>query len=582
MAKTVPLAGPFTTAWLEEARPQRAVAPARMPEMSRHLLWLISARAAVLFLGINLARPLGILPERLFALPFLPFFNGASVVLTLAYLALWWNGRRLALQLYAQIALDLVLASMLVAHTGGLDSPFVSFYLLIIIYCSLTLGRGAAVAGAAVSTILFAGVVVAGRLGLLGMPARTAELDTLSFRVSLNALGFMAVAFLGTFLSRRLQRVQEQLEEKIDSLRQLQKLNDLIVSNIRSGLVTTDLDGNITLFNNAAEELTGTARPEVLHKPVRSVFGEAFWDKIAHADLLRNLRPLRHEDWVELPPDRRRFLGFSVSPLMDHERRLIGYIVSFQDLTEMKELEEEIRVKDRLATVGRMAAGIAHEIRNPLTSMRGSVEILRSRARLQKSEQRLLEIMMRESDRLNEFVEDLLYFTRSAKYPRRPVDMAALLRDSVTLLRNHPEVRDRHTIELLVPDEPIVVVGNADKLKQVFWNLCQNALRAMPNGGPLTIRAWKSNDGGARVAFEDRGVGMAPEEQARLFEPFHSGFPGGTGLGLSIVFQILEDHGGRLQIESEPGKGTRVTVHLPAPSGDSPCAVQHHVFSSAG
>jgi len=125
-------------------------------------------------------------------------------------------------------------------------------------------------------------------------------------------------------------------------------------------------------------------------------------------------------------------------------------------------------------------------------------------------------------------------------------------------------------------------VGNADKLKQVFWNLCQNALRAMPNGGPLTIRAWKSNDGGARVAFEDRGMGMAPEEQARLFEPFHSGFPGGTGLGLSIVFQILEDHGGRLQIESEQGKGTRVTVHLPAPSGDSPCAVQHHVFSSAG
>jgi len=553
-----------------------------MPEMSRHLLWLIAARAAVLFLGINLARPLGILPERLFALPFLPFLNGASVVLTLAYLALWWNGRRLALQLYAQIALDLVLASVLVAHTGGLDSPFVSFYLLIIIYCSLTLGRGAAVAGAAVSTILFAGVVVAGHLGLLGMPGRTAELDTLSFRVSLNALGFMAVAFLGTFLSRRLQRVQEQLEEKIDSLRQLQKLNDLIVSNIRSGLVTTDLDGNITLFNNAAEELTGTARPEVLHKPVRSVFGEAFWDKIARADLVRNLRPLRHEEWVELPPDRRRFLGFSVSPLMDHERRLIGYIISFQDLTEMKELEEEIRVKDRLATVGRMAAGIAHEIRNPLTSMRGSVEILRSRARLQKSEQRLLEIMMRESDRLNEFVEDLLYFTRSGKYPRRPVDLAALLRDSVTLLRNHPEVRDRHTIELLVPDEPIVVVGNADKLKQVFWNLCQNALRAMPNGGPLTIRAWKSNDGGARVAFEDRGVGMAPEEQARLFEPFHSGFPGGTGLGLSIVFQILEDHGGRLQIESEQGKGTRVTVHLPAPSGDSPCAVQHHVFSSAG
>lgn len=527
-------------------------------------------RAAVLFFGVNLARPLGILPERLLSVPFVTFFNLLSVTLTLAYFALWWNGRHLQLQLYFQVGLDLCIASVLVACTRGLDSPFVSFYLLIIIYCSLALGRRGAAVGAALSTILFAVIVAAENLGALGPPDSAIELDALSFRISSNALGFISVAFLGTFLSQRLQKVQEQLEEKIDSLRQLQKLNNLIVSSIRSGLVTTDLTGDITLFNDTAEELTGKARLDVLRKPVQSVFGDEFWNKIVHADLVRNLRPLRHEDWIGLLAGQRRFLGFSVSPLMDHERRLIGYIISFQDLTELKQLEEEIRVRDRLATIGRMAAGIAHEIRNPLTSMRGSVEILRSHARLEKSEQRLLDIMMRESDRLNQFLQDLLYFARPGKYARQAMDLASLLRDSVTLLRNNPEIQDKHTVEFNLEDQPIIVLGNADKLKQVFWNLSQNALRAMPDGGTLTIRAGKSDDGSGRVVFQDDGVGMAQVEESQSFQPFHSGFADGMGLGLSIVFQILEDHGGKLQIESARGKGTRVTIHLPAPPCDRP------------
>jgi len=248
---------------------------------------------------------------------------------------------------------------------------------------------------------------------------------------------------------------------------------------------------------------------------------------------------------------------------------MIGYIISFQDLTEMKQLEEEIRLKDRLATVGRMAAGIAHEIRNPLTSMQGSVEILRSHAALPKSDQRLLDILMRESDRLNKFIEDLLCFARPGKYIRRPMDLVPLLRDSVTLLRNSPEIREKHTVRLELDAEAVAVTGNADKLQQVFWNLSQNALRAMPDGGTLTIRAGAAEDGGGRVVFEDTGIGMAPDEQSNLFQPFNSGFSTGTGLGLSIVFQILEDHGGRIHFDSEKDKGTRVTLLLPPAQKDS-------------
>lgn len=563
MARTLHFAGPIAEHWSHVGRAANAGPAGRTSELGRCLLWLIPLRAAVLFLGLNLGRLLGILPESLGGFRFVPFFNILSTTLTLFYLALWWNGWRLSLQLWLQIGVDLALTSVIVACTGGIDSPFTSFYLLVIIYCSLTLGSRGALIGAASSTALYSFIAGVEPLGAAGGAGTAAELEKLSFRISLNALGFIAVAFLGTYLSQRLHQVQEELEEKIGSLRQLQKLNEHIVGSIRSGLVTTDLGGSITLFNSTAEELTGRPGREVLGTPFPAVFGRDFWERIAAGALLENPRPLRHEAWVSSSKGERRFLGFSVSPLLDHERRLIGYTVAFQDLTDIRQLEEEVRVKDRLATIGRMAAGIAHEIRNPLTSMRGSVEILRSHVSLPKPQARLLDILIRESDRLNEFVEDLLYFARPGKYSRQPTDLGVLLRDSVALLRNCPEVRSRHAVELQIEGENIFIMGNADKLKQVFWNLAQNALRAMPEGGKLNIRAGKSPGGAVTVAFADTGVGLSQEEKNLLFQPFHSGFASGTGLGLSIVFQILEDHGGKIQFESEKGRGTRVILSFP-------------------
>jgi two-component system sensor histidine kinase PilS (NtrC family) len=251
---------------------------------------------------------------------------------------------------------------------------------------------------------------------------------------------------------------------------------------------------------------------------------------------------------------------------MNEQRKLIGYIVSFQDLTEIKNLEEEIRLKDRMATIGRMAAGIAHEIRNPLTSMRGSVEILRSHVRLPKTDDRLLEILIRESDRLNKFVEDLLHFARPGKSNWHSVDLVTLLRDSVTLLNNSPEVRNRYSVDLVIHTDPIKILGNSDKLKQVFWNLAQNGMRAMPDGGTLKIQAGREADETGYILFQDEGVGMTMEEKKRLFQPFHSDFAKGTGLGLSIIFQIIEDHKGKIHFESEKNKGTRVTLQFPLES----------------
>lgn len=528
-----------------------------------YLLEIIIIRALVLLLGLNLADRLGLFPESLEPFSFLLFFNILALTLTLLFLLLYRFSRDRKAQLFLQIGTDLVLATVLVFHSRGIESPFVSFYILIIIYCCLNLGRNGGMVGAALSTILYAGAITFGKISIESLNQPPMDTQQATFRIAAHALGFWAVAFLGTYLYNRLQAVENQLKEKIESLTQLQKLNEHIVSSIRSGLITTDLTGRIAVFNTAAEELTGKNARDVIDKPIDQVIGEDFWKRILGADLLNNEKAMRHEVWIHLPEGDKRFLGFSVSPLMDHGHRLLGYILSFQDLTEIIRLEEEVRLKDRMAAIGRMAAGIAHEIRNPLAAMQGSVEILRSHSTLPKVDERLLDILIRESDRLNKFVEDFLNFARPRKYAKHPINLVSLLRDSVILLQNTPEIREKHSVVLSVKEQQVRIQGSADQLNQVFWNVAQNAIRAMPNGGKLKIGVRKDREGWGLIEFEDSGIGMSREEQEQFFQPFHSEFKEGLGLGLSIIFQIMEDHQGKVFFESEKGKGTKVSLSFP-------------------
>jgi two-component system, NtrC family, sensor histidine kinase PilS len=537
--------------------------PVQNKEFSRNLLEIIVIRAIVLLLGLNLAEHLNLLPERLYSLSFSWLFNTLALFLTLIYLILWLSHKHRMLQLSIQIGIDLLLATILVAYTRGIDSPFVSFYLLIIIYGSLTLGRNGGIVGAALSTISYAGIIIVIRLGFFDFNAPRIEPLLAAFRISAHALGFWAIAYLGTYLHHRLQAIEGELKEKIDSLTQLQQLTEHIVSSIRSGLITTDLRGRVAVFNAAAKELTGIDPQEIIDKPVQTIIGETYWNLILVADLLQNAKPLRHEEWISRPGGAKRFLGFSASPLIGHNQQLLGYVISFQDLTEITRLEEEIRFKERMAAIGRMAAGIAHEIRNPLTAMRGSVEVLRSHANLPERDDRLLQILIRESDRLNKFIEDFLDFARPRTYAKHWIDVVPVLRDSVTLLRNSPEIRDKYSVNLNIEAQAIRIFGSADQLNQVFWNLAQNAVRAMPKGGDLNISIRKTSGHVGQVLFQDNGIGMTPEEKEQIFQPFHSGFAGGLGLGLSIIFQIMEDHQGKISFETEKGKGTSVSLNFP-------------------
>lgn len=532
-------------------------------EFRRRLLKLILFRAFGVIFGLNLADHLGLLPERLGGYPFLPVFNGLALALTAIFLLLWWTCRRVALQLYLQIGVDLLFTTILVVYSRGPESPFVSFYLLIITYCSLTLGLRGGLASASFSTILYAGVITAGHFGLFPFYTPDADSRQATFRIAAHALGFWAVVYLASYLHKRLRLVEKELQEKIDVLTELRHLNDHIVRSIRSGLITTDLQGRITVFNAAAGELVGRDPARTIGTPIQGLLGEEFWDRILETDFMTHARPLRHEQWTALPDGTSRYLGFSVSPLLDKDRRRLGYILSFQDLTEILRLEEQVRVKDRMAAVGRMAAGIAHEIRNPLTAMRGSVEILRSRVRLSETEDRLLDILMRESDRLNQFIENFLLFAHPKKYMLQSMDLVPVLKDSVTLLQNSPEIRERHSVALRCDVPSLRIRGSGDQLAQVFWNLAQNAVRAMPDGGELEIRVGRTRDGVGEVVFRDTGVGMTQEELDQLFQPFHSRFAGGLGLGLTIVFQIMEDHQGKIFFKSEKGKGTEVRICFP-------------------
>jgi two-component system sensor histidine kinase PilS (NtrC family) len=255
-------------------------------------------------------------------------------------------------------------------------------------------------------------------------------------------------------------------------------------------------------------------------------------------------------------------LGFSIAPLFSEFGKTTGMVITFQDLTQVRTLEETSRRQDRLAAIGRMAASIAHEIRNPLAAMRGSIQMLRAEMEGDSSQTELMEIILRESDRLNRIITDFLNYARPRTITQSEVDVGDLLHQTFALLQHSPEILETQSIEEEIPSEPVITVADAGQLKQVFWNLARNALQAMPQGGTLRARVEMNSHNRLRISFSDTGRGMSPDQVERLFEPFSS-TTGGTGLGLSIVYQIIRDHGGTINVSSLEGQGTTITVELP-------------------
>jgi two-component system sensor histidine kinase PilS (NtrC family) len=256
-------------------------------------------------------------------------------------------------------------------------------------------------------------------------------------------------------------------------------------------------------------------------------------------------------------------VGYSISPLFSETGEESGLIVSFQDLTDIRSMEESVRRKDRLAAVGRVAAGLAHEIRNPLGAMRGSIQVLQASIPPNSSQAALFDIVLRESDRLNNIITNFLSYARPRVTNFSETEVCEALRDTFTLLRHSPDIKENHVLELVLPKEPILISADSTQLKQIFWNLARNAVQAMPAGGVFRAELQQAPQNRAKIIFSDTGCGMTSKQVEQLFEPFSNSTNGGTGLGLSIVYQIIRDHNGTINVRSRENEGTTITVELP-------------------
>lgn len=374
---------------------------------------------------------------------------------------------------------------------------------------------------------------------------------------------FSVTAWLVGLRQERIRVIGDRLQSVSHDLAELQAFNERVVLSISSALVTTDLSGRITHANPAAQGLFGASNDELQGRSLHDLLG---WEERIERDLeaARRVGTARRLGRDAMLGGRRVSLDVSLSRLEAEDGEALGVLFLFEDVTELKSLEAEVRLKEQMAAIGEMAAGIAHEIRNPLASISGSVQMLRRDLALDGPQSRLMDIVLRESRRLDSSIGEFLQYARPREPCPRAIDLGELVRETLTLLRNSAEVNDSHVI--VEGARPATETdADPDQLRQVIWNLCRNALKAMPDGGRLGVDVFRDgNDVVLRV--EDSGVGMSPDVRERAFQPMVGEFGDGMGLGLAIVYRIVEDHGGRVDIDSEAGRGTRIDVRLPGPS----------------
>lgn len=527
------------------------------------LQWLIFGRlaTALLLFVLNAVWTKTRNPDQSLSKGFLVL--AVVTILTAIYLILNRFPLRLLSQARLQLTVDILLITWLVWYSNIIQSPYIALYIVVISVSSLFLGPRDSM----VTSVGCAVAFTACALSILGNNTATSTTDESISQtvqtVGLFDIAFLVVGLLSARLAERQSRSDVRLAAATQSLANLRALHERIVESIRSGLVTTDLLGRIYTFNAAAEEITGYRERDVRGQDASVFFGE-LQDHITdslHAAETGEASP-RFETYCLTAEGLRLRLGFSMSPLFSETGETTGMVITFQDLTQIRTLEETNRRQDRLAAIGRMAASIAHEIRNPLAAMRGSIQMLRAEMDNDGSQTELMEIILRESDRLNTIITDFLSYARPRSLIQSRVDVGDLLHQTFALLRHSPEIHQNQSIEEQLPESPLVVDADSGQLKQVFWNLARNALQAMPQGGTLRATVEMNSNDRVRISFADTGRGMSPDQVEHLFEPFSS-TTGGTGLGLSIVYQIVRDHGGTINVRSMEGQGTTITVELP-------------------
>ncbi len=477
-------------------------------------------------------------------------------VLTIIYAMLVQKVKNLLLFAYVQLVLDVLAEIALIAITGGIESWFSFTLILTVISSGIVLNRKAGYIMASISSVSYGILLDLQYHGVVPIHFdNSLQVQQFLYRIFIHTTALYFTAYLMGYLTRRIEKTEEKLEEKDIYLKDLEFFNTKVIESLPSGLFTTDTDGNVLIFNRAAEKITGVNKEEIIGK------------KIAYALPLVEFpgRQGRQEAVLQLPDQGKKIVGLQISGLRDISGKETGYIGVFQDLTQLKELEAEMKNKEKWAAVGELSANIAHEIRNPLASLRGSIEMLREGKVPDKHREKLMEIAISETERLNNIITDFLTYSRPRPLDIQRADLHGLLADTLQLLAHAEQNRGNISVQKAFQGELFALIDPV-KMRQVFWNLGVNAIEAMENGGELSVST-ADTFGKVAIQFSDTGSGITPEELPRVFYPFYTTKEKGTGLGLAIAYRIVEEHHGRLIARSTPGVGTTFEIILPKEYG---------------
>ncbi len=476
--------------------------------------------------------------------------------LTIIYSLLINRVKNLFLFIYVQLILDVLSGITLIYITGGIESWFSFTLILTVLSSSIILNKRAGYVTASLSIILYGVLLDMQFYNLLPIPHETFihEREFL-YNIFIHTLSLYITAYLSGYLSHRLEKTVQRLEEKDTHLKDLEFFNIKVIESLPSGLFTSDINGNTLIFNRAAEKISGVKKERVIGGKMET----------ALPFLKFPFKEGRYEEVLQTGEDGRKIIGITVSVLKDMSGQETGFIGVFQDLTQLKKLETEIKQKEKWATIGELSANIAHEIRNPLASMRSSIEMLKEDNMSAKHKGKLMDIALKEMERLNEVITDFLTYSSPRALAQKRIDLHLLLDETLSLLKNIEQ--NKGNIEIKKDFKGKLFI-NADpqKIRQVFWNLGVNALEAMKGGGELRVSTGTGNDT-INILFSDTGVGISSSNLEKIFYPFFTTKDEGTGLGLAIAYRIIEEHGGRLSVQSIPGIKTTFEIILKSDHG---------------
>ncbi len=511
----------------------------------------------------------------------------AAYFLSLANALLLRIGINLLTVAWFQIMGDLCVVGGIIYTTGGVESPLSFLFLFVIIGSSVILPRAASYLTASGASIIYGMMVDLEYFNVI-QPVYFFLKSNVSYQgaylfyiVGLNTASFFAVAYLSSILNQRLRLIKDELRTKNIDFQKLQQFHRNVVQNMVNGLMTTDLEGRITSVNLACESITGYLSNDSIGQPCYRLLPLSELTGLFKNRKKEFTMPYHLEGECARKDGENILISMKISHLISPEadakknldQQVEGYVCVFEDRTEIHHMEDKMKQSEQMAAVGKFSAGLAHEIRNPLASLSGSIQVLKETLQIDEEQQRLMDIVLKETERVNDIVTEFLSFSQPRKSKTTVIDLTQLLQDIVILMKNSNEYDPSIDIQLAAPPEHIIIQSEESQIKQMIWNLCINGMQAMDKSGKLTMtlkkveghqhKDFETNRRGVLIIVEDQGRGIPLEEQKKIFDPFFTTREEGIGLGLPTVQQIVEHFAGHIGVESELGRGTCFDVFLP-------------------